>query len=866
MHPERWKRLQELFHEARELEDDAREGLLESHAATDRELVAQVRSMLEGERQAGILDVRDEPAPARIGAYRLTSELGRGGMGVVYLAERADGQFDQRVAIKLIHQGDADGPLVQRFLAERQILAGLIHPNIARLLDGGVTDDGRPYFVMEHIDGLAITSYCDRHGLDVRARLRLFVDVCSAVHHAHQNLIIHRDLKPSNILVTADGRAHLLDFGIAKLADPTLGVGVSETRVDLRVMTPAFASPEQIRGEPLTTASDIYSLGVLLYELLCGATPYQLATGSFIELATAVCEQEPERPSARIGGRAERLSRQLAGDLDAIVLMALRKEPTRRYASADVLRQDIERYLAGRPVLAHRDSRRYRLGKALRRHWVEASLAAIAFAALTAGLTIALAQSRRATVERRRAEQALAQSEGVTDFLMELFRSGDGTGAPPPAQLTALELLQRGAQRADDLSNQPVVHARLLDVIGQMSLHLARYDDAHRWLEQAVSIRRATLGPQSLDLASSLLHLGRVHRVRREPERAAPLINEALAIRRRGLPPNDPAIAEALNELGGRAAGPSQERLLRQALAILRDTASPGAAVMRVNMLQGLSTNLRRQGRFNEAVESDREALREAERTFGPDHHETGYAMIHLADHVRDLEQDIGTAERLYRRGLDLVAKRHGDNSVRLIHGLHSLAALVAQRADSGTEAEQLYRRALAIRRSATGPEHPAMGEELSLLAGELARQGRLDEADSLARQAIDVSRRTLGEWHPVVTNQRLPVLAEILHQRGRQREAEATYRSAIDFNQSAPVFVAELRRDYGRLLLRQGQHERAEKELLESLSQLERFYESSEHPNVHESKRALMALYREWGKPELAERYRVPPGRYVPY
>ena len=599
--------------------------------------MAEARSLLHADAKPGVMDdlerhlasvarVLEDPAPVRVGPYRVVGELGRGGMGVVYLADRAVGGFQQRVAIKLMTTSDPHDPRHERFLAERQILAALVHQNIARLLDGGVTEDGRPYLVMEYVDGSPITTYCDNHRLDVRTRLRLFAEVCAAVQHAHQNLVIHRDLKPTNILVSTDAHAHLLDFGIAKLINPALTTAHAPlTRLDSRMMTPEYASPEQVRGESLTTASDIYSLGVLLYGLLCGTPPYRLTTGSPADVVTMVCEQDPERPSVRAtrGDRSEggqspeaaarlrgtsvdRLARLLDGDLDSIVLMAMRKEPGRRYASADMLRQDIERYLSGLPVLAHRGSRRYRMQKFLRRHRVEAAATAMVVVAVLIGLSLAVVQGRRASRERDRAERALAESNGVTNFLLGLFQSGDA-GDVPPAQLSALDLLQRGAGRADELANQPLVHARLLDVIGQMSLNLGELDEAQRRLEQAVAIRRSVSDTTPLDLASSLIHLAWVHRARDERNTAAKLVDEALDIRRAALPPNHPDIAEALHERGWLAYSSEQESFYRQALAILRDTAA--TADRRVTLLQALSTNLRRQGRLAEAVAADRDAL-----------------------------------------------------------------------------------------------------------------------------------------------------------------------------------------------------------------------------------------------------------------
>lgn len=893
MDRERWQKLQDLFAAARGLDAAGRERLLQEQARADPELAAQARSLLAADAQPGIIDalaprfasitrMLDEHVPGRIGPYRIVGEVGRGGAGVVYLADRVDGAFQHRVAIKLIDTSDVDDPRHQRFVAERQILAGLIHPHIARLLDGGVTEEGRPYLVMEYVDGLPITTYCDEHRLEVPARLRLFAAVCAAVQHAHQNLVIHRDLKPSNILVSTDARVHLLDFGIAKLINPALAAAPSPlTRFDSRMMTPEYASPEQVRGEPLTTASDIYSLGVLLYELLCGRPPYRFTTGSPVEIATAVCEQDPERPSLRVtridapqdatgpegaarlrGASAERLARLLDGDLDGVVLMAMRKEPSRRYASADMLRQDVERYLAGLPVLAHRGGRRYRMGKFLRRHRVESAAAAMVLAALLTGLSVAVVQGRRATRERDRAEQALAESNGVTNFLVGLFQTGESTDSPP-AQLSALDLLERGARRADELSTQPAVHARLLDVVGQMSFHLGRLDEAQRRLEQAVAIRRAALGNTSLDLADSLIHLSWVHRTRKNHDAARKLASEALDIRRRALPPDHPGIAEALYELGWISFGREQESLYRQALAILGDT--PSTAEQRVMMLQALSTNFRRQGRFNEAVAADREAVDIAERVFGPDHHATGDAMIHLGDHVKDIEGDVAAAERLYRRGLELVARQFGDNSVRLLHGLNSLADLLGSRGSE--EAEHLYRRALAISRSATGPEHPRIAQQLHELAGELVRQGRLSEAETLARQALDLSIQTLGPRHQDVTASRMPLVAAILDLQRRYEEADQTYGKAFELAvKPSNVVIGQMHRDYGLMLLHRGERGRAEQQLLESLAVLERAYQGAEHPNVQETKRALMNLYSQLGKLDLVERYRVPPGRFIPY
>ena len=883
METERWQQLKELFDRARTAAPDERAQLLVDLAQTDAALAAELGSLLDADSREGPMDAlaarivpvpqllatHPATAPERVGPYRIVGELGRGGMGTVYHAERADGHFEQRVAIKLIDATSDDDRHHRRFLAERQILAGLVHPNIARLLDGGVADDGRPYLVMEYVDGSPITEWCDQHRLGLRARVKLFCDVCAAVQYAHQKLVIHRDIKPSNILVSRDGRVHLLDFGIAQLIDHD-GARPNDGH-EIHALTPEYASPEQVRGLPLTTAADIYSLGVLLHVLLTGRLPYAVPRDSLAGMIAAINDQEPESPGSRAargdvdaaqrGTTADRLARDLRGDIDGIVAMALRKEPDRRYASADMLREDLERHMAGQPVVAHHGGWGYRAGKFVRRHRVEVTTVSLMFVGLMAGLTTAVVQERRADRERNRAERALAQSEGVTGFMMELFRSGDVDDTLTASSLTALDLLRRGAARANTLADQPSVQARLLDVIGQMSLHLGQLDEAQRLLEQAVAIRRAD-DIAAEQLTTSLIHLAWVHRARNDFERARTLVAEALSLREASLDADHPDVAEALYELGWLIGGSRQEELYRQAIAILPDTGV--LAARRLTVLQALSTNLRRQGRLDETVTTSREAVRVAEAAFGRDHHVTGDAMVHLGDHVRDIEQDPAEAEQLYRRGLELIERQYGEQSIRLIHGLHSLGTLLSARGDAG--AEQVFRRAIALRQSATGPEHPQVAEGLQHLAGELARQGRLADAESLQRQALAHSLRSLGERHPVVASQRLPKLALIVARQGRVAEADTIFESAIARGTASRVSQGEVLRDYGRLLLERGDFARAEQQLLRSLEMIEQHYAGQPHPNVQESRRALMALYGQWGKAELVERYRVPPGRYVAY
>jgi len=436
MTPERWQKIDKIFDEALTLEPFQRAGLLDISCVDDTQLRREVESLLAASSQAGTFieppllscddtsDNNSSLAGQTLGSYRLLSEIGHGGMGVVYLAARADDEFNKQVAIKLIQPGPHNKDLLKRFRRERQILANLDHPNIARLLDGGTTEQGVPYLVMEYVEGTPMTEYCDERKLSITERLKLFRNVCSVVQYAHQNLVIHRDLKPGNILVTADGQVKLLDFGIAKLLDADPSHTTSDTPTAFHVMTPEYASPEQIRNEPITTASDVYSLGIVLYELLTGHYPYRFKDRSLREIIRVICEEEPESPSHAISrvetrteangktrattspesvsrtreGKPDKLRARLRGDLNDIALMALRKDPQRRYNTVEQLSEDIRRHLEGRPVLARNATLVYRASKFIRRYKTGAAVAAIIMLTLLGGI---LATTRQASIARK---------------------------------------------------------------------------------------------------------------------------------------------------------------------------------------------------------------------------------------------------------------------------------------------------------------------------------------------------------------------------------------------------------------------------------------------------------------------------------
>jgi eukaryotic-like serine/threonine-protein kinase len=776
--------IEEVFDHALDLDPDQRAAWVRDRCANDDELRAEVEALLAAhDSPPGILERRLSGATMalgeeslrdrRIGPYRVVRELGRGGMGVVYLAERVDGEFQREVAIKLLRNSPDAEELHRRFIAERQILASLSHPHIAQLLDGGTTEGQLPYLVMEYVDGLPITAYCDRHGLDIAARLRLFVDVCRAVSSAHQNLVIHRDIKPGNILVTATGQVKLLDFGIAKLLNSSIGgTALPHTRTTFRVMTPEYASPEQVRGDPLTTGSDVYALGVVLYELLAGRRPYEIRTGAAQELQELVCEREPERPSTRArrppsadesdaptpaaiassrGTSPDRLERVLTGDLDAIVMMALRKEPRRRYGSAELLAEDIERHLGGRPVHARHPSRAYYLGKFLRRHRTAASLGAIAFLSLVAGIAVAVKQTAAARRERDRAttalaqaQQALRESEETTSFLAGLF----DVDVPAPGSATpgtTKELIARGMVQVEQLKDHPLVQARMLEGMGRIYQNAGQIADAKFAYERSLALRRANGAGESAEAATTLLHMATPLRIMGSYVAADSAARQALRIYEKLNGPSDPSTADAWQMLS--------------MLAVYR----------------------------SDLVASEAYARRSVEiRTaaYGADDPRIAYSVEMLGGALRRLGR-YDEGERYMRQAIVLYEHDKGPNDISLVVPLYRLADAVVIDHEDYAEAARLMERGLAISKAVLGEGHPRTAYALEFLGSLESRRGNFAKAERMSRQAVEIFDRTLG-IHDVALADAYADLAKVYSRVGRWSEAEATQRTAIGAYETA--------------------------------------------------------------------------------
>ena len=833
LNPERQRIIDDLFDGALDQAPDARAEWLRAQCP-DVELRAEVAALIAAhDENDAIFDrnaievagplLRAPRVESQIGPYRLVRELGRGGMGIVYLAERADGQYRRRVAIKLLRNSPDSEDLNRRFAAERQILASLSHPNIAQLLDGGVTDGHIPFLVMEYVDGVPITTYCDRQRLGVEERLQLFRDVCGAVHHAHQNLVIHRDIKPSNILVTEERRVMLLDFGIAKLLNPTLGpADQAYTRTEWRVMTPEYASPEQVRGDSLTTASDVYALGVLLYELLSGRRPHRLTSRSPQELTEIIVQRDPVLPSIAVTRpepassdvavtdatpetiaedrrlTVERLRRRLEGDLDAIMMMALRKESARRYGSADLLWEDVQRHLDGLPVLAHRGTRWYRTRKFVRRHRLEAIAAAVVIVSLVGGTSVAVRQAALASRERDRAEQALGQSTEVTEFLVRLFRT------PAPAglsheQVTARDMLVTGMARVEDLRGQPVVQAQMLDALGRVNDQLGRFDEAERLLRRALELRRTQYGDNHADVAATLNHLSTVVAERGRHAEALRLAREALDIQKRALGPRTPEVALTLSRVGEMTEDDAAaESLFRAARDIQRSALGPQTLEVATIDVR-LAEIFTRRGKYEEAEATAREALAIRERLMGPEHASTAVGMISLAELLRFYRNQPVEAESLYHRAIEILRKQPRPRPALLSGALGGLESIAHWRGDH-VRAEAFAREVLDAHRRALGAEHPIVAEAMETIAEHLAAQRRYSEAEDMLRASIALLQRTVGS-EDFRTASTLITLGRVHAAAGRLDEAEDDLRQALSTMERVEGPVKEIEGEAAALL-----------------------------------------------------------------
>ncbi|MEM7048128.1 MAG: serine/threonine-protein kinase [Acidobacteriota bacterium] len=842
-----WRRARRIFEASLDHPSGDRDLFIAHQTAGLPHLGAEVQDLLAAHRQAtGWLESPPlavaveafEPLECgtRLGAYRIIAEIGRGGMGVVYRAERADQTFRKEVALKVVLPGAIRPEMVDRLCEERQILALLEHPNIARLLDGGSTPDGLPFLVMEHVQGEPIHRYCEHRQASVEERLALFRQVCSAVHFAHQSLVIHRDLKPSNILVTADGVVKLLDFGLARWTHRQPLRGQESLRQaalpsGLRAMTPEYASPEQVGGDPLTTATDVYSLGVVLYELLTGQRPCHPPQATPPELERAILEDDPI-PASRLLARSgearsrrqarllARRCRRLAGDLDSILDHTLAKAPRHRYSTVQLLSDDLRRHLAGEPVSVRSSSTRYRLGKFLGRHRALVSLAAVTSLLLVLLLVLLFQQQGRLLRERDQAAMERERAEAVERFTVDLFSRYDLESSGSELARLREEMLDAASRRVDaELIDQPRVRASMMTHLGAEYRRLALYDKALRRLRAAYALRSALAGPESDTLAESQLELGiywteqnrydtaRLYLSRslagrrgnpgpeladslqalatltlREGQRdaAEEMLKSSLAMRRQWLGERHPKVAESLRALAewtwDEGDLDTTEALWRQALSIFRESLGAHHPAV-ADGLEDLAVLSSMRGQFEVAEDYHLQAL-ELHRDVYPGDTPGLARILYGLGHLNERRGDHRQAEERYRAALAMNRRLHGDDHLHVAGSLNGVArALQAQ--GRLQAAEDLIRQALAMNRRLVGPDHGHVAVTQLFLGTLLIDRNSPAAAEDALRQAIDVGRRALGEEHRIVAKARYR-LASILLGTPRHGEGRSQARLAV--------------------------------------------------------------------------------------
>lgn len=818
-----WRQAETLFEAVLDRPAEERDHFLDRACGDDRDLRQCVENLLLRDQEdphfleiplAKPLHLIREPKSEshwvgrQLGAFRLQQLIGSGGMSQVFLAERMDEDVEEKVAVKVIGERPGHASLLRALRRERQILAKLDHPNIARALDGGTTDEGWPYVVLEYVDGLPITEFCDVARLNVRQRLQLFGKVCSAVDYAHRHLVIHRDLKPSNILVTDEGEPKLLDFGIAKLLDVTSRLGVEDrTQTHERFFTLQYASPEQLAGEPVSTASDTFSLGVLLYQMLAGQRPREVAEA----LAESAGEPLPWFPFpppsavATSGGSAEsrralepperraevrdttpvQLQRQLVGDLDSIVLHCLRRRPNERYGSVSDLGEDIQRYLIGLPVSARPPKWTYRVGKFILRHRLGVALGSAAILALTLlgiGLVV---QSRQVIQERDRAEVARAEAEEVTQFLVETFALSDPyqssqSGLQPGEEVTVQEVLDHSAKRIrDQLVDEPRLQSRLMHTIGTVIDTLGRHEEAASLHQEALAIRRHA-GGRPLEVVESLNGLGLSYAKMGQLNEAIHLFEEALSMARRVPVGNERQLAESLTNMA--MSSLMQGRDLAQAEASMRHALQLRSSIFEpdhrevVQSQLYLGSLLRQKGDLDGAEEILNQALESCRRAEGDDHAQVASILGTLA-RVLTQRGDFATAEAYHTEILEILAGRLGETHPNSLQARGHLG-LFYREVGKYEAAEETIRVTLALQRRAHPDDIDSQTAHLNNLGLIHLDQVRPAEAEPFFREALEIATASEGESRgsrPFY----LRNLGLALHGQGNAEEAEPLFREA---------------------------------------------------------------------------------------
>jgi serine/threonine-protein kinase len=753
----RWERIQTLFHDTADLPKLEQHTFLKAACGDDEGLVADVLALLEEDIRGGSLldrdlaqvahDVLDEAVLTSLsfkefGPYRIKEALGEGGMGVVYLAERAD--LGSLVAIKILRDAWLSPARRERFASEQRTLAQLNHPSIARLYDADTLADGTPWFVMEYVEGVPLTEYCDKRACSIEERLQLFRSVCEAVQYAHQHAVIHRDLKPSNILVKPDGTVRLLDFGIAKqLESLETPAGKNQTMTGLRLMTPAYAAPEQIRGDRIGIHTDVYSLGVILYELLAGEIPFDLSKLTPGEAEAMILGQNPEKASAVAKRMTETLgpnphvptaSKAAWADLDVLCLTAMHKDTQRRYQSVEALIRDIDHYLKGEPLEARPDSLRYKLGKFVRRNRRAVSAAVMVFTivvGLVVFFTVRLAKARNAALEEA------ARTQRIQRFMMNLFQGGDESVGPGDS-MRVVTLLDRGVQEAQSLNSDPKVQAELYETLGTIYEQLGKFDQADSLLHSALERRKSLFGQNSTEVAESLVALGQMRSDQAQYDEAEQFIRQGLEMSKRHLPPTHPAVGKAMYSLGE----------------------------VFVN-----------QGKYDQGIQVLDQAVRIQSAPSGVAA-DLAASLTELAN-AQFYAGHLDISNSLNLRVVAMDRQLYGERHPNVAEDLINLGAIQSEWGHYA-ETERYYRQALDIIQSFYGKVHPETASVMTILGRSLNAQGRFNEAADMLREALGIQERVYGKVHPRVASA-VGELGKVAMQQGKLDEAEVDFRRQAD-------------------------------------------------------------------------------------
>ncbi len=850
-----WDKIKLLYSEVFELTREERESYLNEKCKDNPELKKEVESLIESGKKAEnywersplqTLEITEDQNSATsfegmiIGKYKVEERIGEGGMALVYSAVRIDNQFNRRVAIKFIKRGMDTEEIIKRFKIEQQTLAGLDHSFIAKIIDGGTTDEGLPYFVMEYIDGIPINEYCDQYKLSIDQRLELFIQVCSAVNYAHQNLIVHRDLKPSNILITSKGEPKLLDFGIAKLLgkEPNRNTAAL-TREGFRLMTVEYASPEQVTGDRITTASDIYSLGVLLYELLTGHLPHSFKNKFPNEVEKIITSASPEKPSniitkstviltddgEKIGtspeelsslrsSSVEKLKKRLSGDIDNIILMALRKDPARRYISVQHFSEDIKRYIEGRPVAANTDTMFYRANKFIKRHMIGVSVTLLVITLLISSGIIIIYQANIAAKERDKANIEAAKTTQINSFLNKTLFSSDPLLAGKDLKLS--DVLKEASKKINtELKGQPQIEAEVRANIGQTYANLGLFDDAIYQLGRSLQLRDSLFGENNKETAISFNYLALANYDAGKLDTAKYLFDKSIKLLR--ALNVKPELEEALSNYG----------------------------LLQMDLYD-----------FKGAEKSFEESLGIALTVYGKESREFAVTLNNLAFAYDDLNK-LDSAKIYYLEALSIDTKLFGDTSVDVCNNLNNLAFIYQEKGQYNS-AESLFISAYNIRKNILGEDHPDVALAKLNLAGCYYYLRNYNGAEQLVNEALNTWRRKLNKDHYYL-GKGYALLGKIQNAEGEYAIAYSNLIKALQIRNKIyddkNSLVVSTETQMGISLIGEKKFADAEKVLLNCYGKIkdEKDFDLKTRKKLTST---LTQLYRKWGKKKKSVKY----------